>query len=354
MNILLVSGPGISLKEPYNSGIEAFIVSFASQLVDDGHAVDVVADEAEANAKFRLVNPFTSFPPEEYDFSTLLKEKHQFKNLNVDAYDVIHYNMFYPHLLEAGLQFSKALFLTLHSPADEKRISAYQKLSMHSDVTFVAISERIKRQWDQALAMDMPLINNGIDMDLWPTKSSEDGDYLLWSARINKEKNVAVAICVAKQMQLPLKIAGRIVDQNYFDEQVKPHLNDEIQYVGHLTQRELSSLAQKASTYLATATWQEPFGLAALEMLASGVPVVGFNTAVPPNWNHESILTTASLRWQDLAELVKKSNTISPYTCKEFASNMNIQNMTSGYVKLYREVLLQRFVGEEVIFDNSL
>ena len=353
MTILLVSGPGISLQEPYNSGIEAFIVSLASQLVDEGHVVDVVADEAEVGAKFRLVNPFPASALEKPNFFKRFKQKRQFKNLDVDSYDVIHYNMFYPHLLTAGLHFNKTSFLTLHSPADKKRISAYKKLSRRSDVTFVAISERVKRQWDQALGIDMPLIYNGINMDLWPTKRSGDREYLLWSARINQEKNVAAAICVAKQMQLPLKIAGRIVDRHYFDEHVKPHLNNQIQYVGHVTQRELSSLAQKASAYLATATWQEPFGLAALEMLASGVPVVGFDTAVPPSWEHESVSTTASLRWQDLVELVRKSNAISPVACKEFASNMNSQTMTSNYVKLYRDVLLQQGIGEKAIFADN-
>lgn len=347
MNILLVSGPGISLKEPFDSGIEAFIVSFANQLIGEGHTVDVVAEEAEASAKFTLINPFSAISSEISDFSKHAKEQRQFENLDVDAYDVIHYNMFYPHLLEAGLHFNKTSFLTLHSPADGKRISAYQKLSRHSDLTFVAISKRIKEQWDEALGLDIPLINNGIDIDLWPSKSSADGDYLLWSARINEEKNVAAAIWVAKQMQMPLKIAGRIVDQHYFDEQVKPHLNDQIQYVGHVTQRELSSLANRASAYLATATWQEPFGLAALEMLASGVPVVGFKTAVPPDWEHESVLTTASHRWQDLAGLVRKSNAVLPDTCKEFASGMNIQNMTSNYVNLYKAVLLEAVIGEE-------
>ncbi len=353
MNILLVSGPGISLKEPYNSGIEAFIVSFANQLIDEGHVVDVVAKEAEASAKFMLVNPFTAFASEKLGFFKSFKEKRQFKNLDVDSYDVIHYNMFYPHLLKVGLHFNKPSFLTLHSPADKRRISVYRKISRRSNLIFVAISARVKRQWDRALGTDMPLIYNGINMDLWPTNSLRNREYLLWSARITEEKNVAAAICVAKHMQLPLKIAGRIADQHYFDVQVKPHLSNQIQYVGHVTQRELSNLAKKASAYLATATWQEPFGLAALEMLASGVPIVGFNTAVPPNWKHESVSTTASLRWQDLVELVRKSNAISPGTCAAFASNMNIQNMTSNYIKLYREVLLQEGMGEETMFTDD-
>ncbi|MET0242913.1 MAG: glycosyltransferase [Flavitalea sp.] len=336
MNILLVSGPGISLKEPYNSGIESFMVSFANKLVEEGHNVDVVALEADANCKFRVLNPFRVFkrtPP----FFKRLQELRQFKNLDVSHYDVIHYNMFYPHLLKAGLTFNKPLFLTLHSPADKKRILAYKKLSRQGDITFAAISERVRLQWEQALAKQIPLIHNGIDLTLWPTKKHSGSGYLLWSARINKEKNVADAIRLAKHMQLPLRIAGRIVDQDYFDSEVKPFLNDQIQYAGHLTRRELSSLAKQAAVFLATATWQEPFGLAALEMLSSGVPVVGYQTAVPPDWTDQSVMTTRSHRWQDLEKLVVKSNSITPADCKNFASTFGIHQMTLNYLQLYSQ-----------------
>ncbi len=353
MKILLVSGPGISLKEPYNSGIEAFMVSFANQLVNEGHVVDVIAEQAEADAKFTIINPFSSNVWAGFGFLTRLKEMLQFKKLDVDAYDIVHYNMFYPHLLEAGLRFNKTSFLTLHSPTDKQRVTVYTKLARQNSLQFVAISERIKRQWEAALEIKVPLINNGIDMRLWPTKSTQDGEYLLWSARINEEKNVVGAIQLAKYLQMPLKIAGRITDQQYFDENVKPHLNNQIEYVGHVTQRELSNLAIKASAYLATATWQEPFGLAALEMLASGVPIVGFDTAVPPDWAHESVLVTPFSRWQDLIELVKRSSAIRPSTCREFASHLNIQNMASGYVELYRRKLLQDDGFEDLTFTDS-
>ena len=353
MKILLVSGPGISLKEPYNSGIEAFIVSFANKLAGEGHTAHVLACDADAGADFTLVNPFSGSVTDKPGFFNRLRQRRQFKNLDVHSYDLIHYNMFYPHLLKEGSYFNKTSFLTLHSPADRKRTAAYKKISRQWDVTFVAISHRIKHQWDRALGADIPLICNGINMDLWPTRSSREDAYLLWSARIAKEKNVAAAICVAKHMRLPLKIAGRIADQRYFDEEVKPHLNSQIKYVGHVTQRQLSGLAKNTLAYLATATWQEPFGLAALEMLASGVPVVGFTTAVPPDWEHESVLTTPSLRWQNLIELVIKSTDISPHVCKEFASSMSIQNMTSNYVKLYREVLLKKGMSEEAVFADE-
>ncbi len=353
MNILLVSGPGISLKEPYSSGIEAFIVSFATQLSYEGHTVDVLAKEAEANSNFKLVNPFMGYSTDQTDFFKTSREVSQFKNLNTDSYDIIHYNMFYPHLLRVGSQFKTKSILTLHSPADEKRIAVYKKLYVNSHMKFAAISGRVKSEWDCALNAAIPLIHNGIDLGYWSAAKVREPEYLLWSARITEEKNVAAAIRVAQYMQLPLKIAGRIVDAQYFDKAVKPHLNRQIEYVGHVTQRELNSLAKKAYAYLATATWQEPFGLAALEMLASGLPVVGFDTAVPPGWEHQSVLTTSSLHWQDLVELIKASNAISPAICREFASSMNIQKMTSEYLKLYRDVLTPTGVDEKTIGEEE-
>jgi UDP-glucose:tetrahydrobiopterin glucosyltransferase len=351
MNILLVSGPGITLKEPYRSGIEAFMVSLANQLIAEGHQVDIIAQEAGSHVKFGLINPFgaTSLP----GFLKNLKEEAEFQKLDADAYDMIHFNMFYPHLLSAGLQLKKPVFLTLHSPADNKRIKAYQKLARKGEITFVAISRRMKQHWDKALGLNMPMINNGINLNLWSSNRSRTGKYLLWSARINKEKNLVVAISLAKYMKLPLMIAGRIVDQHYFETLIKPHLNDQIQYVGHITQRELSNLAANASAYLATATWQEPFGLAALEMLASGVPVVGFDTAVPTDWKHESVLTTDSTNWQDLIALVEQSYAITSATCQEFASSMSIESMTSGYVTLYQQVLLRNNFVDKASFPSN-
>ena len=127
MKILLVTGPGISLKEPYQSGIEAFIVSFANQLAEIGHNVDVVAGEAGSNSKFNLLDPFGKFSVNRLNYYRYRIEAQEFMNLPIDSYDVVHYNMFYPHLIEAGMHSRTKIILTLHSPVDEKRISFYKK-----------------------------------------------------------------------------------------------------------------------------------------------------------------------------------------------------------------------------------
>lgn len=337
MNILLVTGPNISLKQPFQSGIEAFVVSFADHLIYKGHNVDVVAGDADSSSKFNIVNPFRKSTVNHPTYYRHKLETSQFEDLDTDIYDIIHYNMFYPHLIKVGMFFKKKSFLSLHSPAYSERILVFKKLFEEEDLTFVAISQRIKRQYDAALQADIPLINNGIQLDDWHSTTSRKSRYLLWSARITKEKNVVDAIKLANGMGLDLKIVGRIVDKEYFECEVQPQLKERIQYMGHVSQNELRCLSQGAIAYLATATWQEPFGLAALEMLASGIPVIGYDTAVPQEWEHESVLKTGSMHWQDLVGLVEQSETISSESCRVFASSMSIEQMTLEYLQLFGE-----------------
>lgn len=354
MHILLVSGPDISLKEPYNSGIESFMVMLANQLVKAGNTVDVIARDADPAVSFTVIDPFVKARPIRNPLLRVKAERRAFAAIDTDAYDVIHYNMLYPHLYEAGAAFHKPSILTLHSPIGTKRLRAYKKFDRIADVTFVAISERSKEVWESALHVETPLIHNGIDLTLWPVKPEHHDDYLLWSARITEDKNPLAAIKLAQHLGKPLKIAGKIVDKRYFATRVKPYLNDKIQYVGHLKQQRLSELAQNASAYLATATWQEPFGLAALEMLASGVPVVGFDTAVPPDWNTECASVVPSTKWQDLIAPLESSPAITPQMCRSFATTMSIRHMAENYTHLYDEILRKPAAANDAVQYGNL
>jgi UDP-glucose:tetrahydrobiopterin glucosyltransferase len=80
MKVLLVSGSDILLKEPYNSGIEAFMVSLANQLIDEGHNVHVVDEEAEPNPNFTLINPFQASPLRQPEHDKISEERISLKD----------------------------------------------------------------------------------------------------------------------------------------------------------------------------------------------------------------------------------------------------------------------------------
>ena len=187
---------------------------------------------------------------------------------------------------------------------------------------------------------NLAVILNGIPIQNWTLHPRKTNGYLLWSGRIAKEKNVSAAIKLAMHLKQPLKIVGPIFNKAYFKKHVQPYLNDDIEHISHTTQQQLTELAAGASLYLATARWEEPFGLSTVEMLASGLPVVGFNTAIPPELRHENVaLTVDSNNWKDLRTLVDKAKKATPESCRDFASLFDIKMMSASYAKLYKQVV---------------
>src|SRR5262249_60867937 len=73
------------------------------------------------------------------------------------------------------------------------------------------------------------------------------------------------------------------VDQDFFDEQIKPMLaSGNTEYVGEISDREKSELLSGAVVLLVPIDWPEPFGLVMIEAMACGTPVIAFNRGSAP------------------------------------------------------------------------
>jgi glycosyltransferase involved in cell wall biosynthesis len=73
-----------------------------------------------------------------------------------------------------------------------------------------------------------------------------------------------------------LRLAGPLYDDAYFAREVAPLLGEEIEYVGALDRVALWRLLGSARATLLPVRWNEPFGLVALESLATGTPVIAY------------------------------------------------------------------------------
>ena len=347
MKILLVAGPFISLREPYSGGTEAFIVEHANALVRLGHTVDVIAKDADEKNLFQVIEFHESLPSMKDDSyrpsQESLGQQHyqtlQYGMLDVSRYDVTHYNSFIPEIYAVGALHKTPGILTLHLPPTEKFVLMYQFFIKHANVLPIGISDRMSEQWKSFLGKNMDVILNGIVLDKWKLHARNSAGYLLWSGRIAKEKNVEAAIRLANYLEQPLKIVGPIFDKDYFRAHVQPQLNENIEYISHATQQQLSKLASGASAFLATATWEEPFGLSTVEMLASGLPVVGFNTAIPPELRNEKVsIAVDSHDWRDLIKPLEIAKQSEPEACRNFAASFDTKKTSEAYVKVYERI----------------
>ncbi len=184
-------------------------------------------------------------------------------------FDLIHSHYDFMALTYSRLVKTPVL-TTIHGFSSPKIMPVYQK---YRDGYFVSISDSDRAPGINYLAT----VYNGIDVSLYPFQESAGQD-LVFLGRIHPDKGVHLAIAVARLSGLPLIIAGIIQDQEYFQKQVEPYLDDrEIRYVGPVDVAGKNELFSRAKALLHLNTIPERFGLVLAEANAAGVPVVAMD-----------------------------------------------------------------------------
>jgi glycosyltransferase involved in cell wall biosynthesis len=127
-------------------------------------------------------------------------------------------------------------------------------------------------------------VYHGLPRDLALTLKPRGG-YLAFLGRISPEKRVDRAISIARAVGMPLRIAAKVdrVDEVYFRAEIEPLLSQPgIEFIGEIDDRSKQRFLGEACALLFPIDWPEPFGLAMIEAMACGTPVLAFrNGAVP-------------------------------------------------------------------------
>jgi glycosyltransferase involved in cell wall biosynthesis len=184
-------------------------------------------------------------------------------------FDLIHSHYDFMALTYSRMVRTPVL-TTIHGISSPKILPVYQK---YRDGYFVSISDS-----DRVAGLNyLATVYNGIDLSLYPLLASP-GDKLIFLGRIHPDKGVHLAIEVSRLSGLPLLIAGIIQDENYFREQVKPHLDNQlVSYVGPVDVTGKNELFAQARALLHLNTIPERFGLVLAEANAAGVPVIAMD-----------------------------------------------------------------------------
>ena len=252
-------------------------------------------------------------------------------------FDIIHSHIDYWTFPFARLTGVPSV-ATMHGRLDVKKL--HPVYARYRSMPLVSISD--------AQREPLPLMNwvetiyHGLPRDLLHF-SAGPGKYLAFLGRISPEKRPDLAIEVARRVGIPLKLAAKVdvVDREYFETVIKPLLSPpDVEYIGEIGESEKNEFLGNALAFMFTIDWPEPFGLAMIEALACGTPVIARPCGSIPEVIRHGITGFIASSIAEMVAAVGKIDTLSREKCRqEFENRFTAEIMGDRYEHVYRQLI---------------
>src|SRR5215467_11896922 len=253
-----------------------------------------------------------------------------------DEFDLLHFHLdYYPFSL-----FSRQptpFMTTLHGRLD---LPEHQPVfDEFSSIPVVSISNAQRRPLPQVHWVRT--VHHGLPAGLLAPKPIKPS-YFAFLGRIAPEKRVDRAIRIAEHCGVPLKIAAKVdkVDQDYFNDQIKPMLaNGNCEYIGEISDREKSEFLSGAIVLLVPIDWPEPFGLVMIEAMACGTPVIAFNRGSAPEIVEDGLTGFIVEDVNGAIGAVDRLGHLSREKVRRrFEERFTVRRMAQDYLSVYRSL----------------
>lgn len=254
------------------------------------------------------------------------------------AFDVIH-----SHLETMALPFARwcptPVVSTMHGRLDGSGHPAL--LDEFCDVPLVAISES-QRRWSPQ-ANWMATIHHGLDLASVPF-STTPGDYLAFIGRIAPEKGIADAIALARSTGLVLRVGAKVYDVSeraLFEAVVAPAIEEGVvDFLGEVGPRQRDELFAGALATVMLGAWPEPFGLVAIESMATGTPVIARRAGALPETVDHGRTGFLVDDLQEAALAVERARALDRRRVRHTAlARFSVERMIDDYERVYRTLI---------------
>jgi len=335
MRIAVLSPVWFAVPPSGYGGIEWVVSLLADGLADAGHDVTLFAS-GDSRTKAQLDYVFEEAPSELIGKS-LPELMHALACFDrAGDFDVINDHSG-PSMIPLGGLVETPVLHTVHGPLDGDPGRVYEGLAqLAPKVGLISISLNQRRPKPELnWAGNCP---NALDLQLYPCHPHR-GDYLLFLGRMSPDKGAHRAIWVAKETELPLKLAGKKQDpkeHRYFQELVEPHLVDGIEYLGEVTHGEKVELLQNARATLFPIEWEEPFGLVMIESMACGTPVIATRHGAVPEVIEDGVSGIIVDAYRDMPAALDRSDQLDPLECRRYVEERYApERMVENYLRVY-------------------
>jgi glycosyltransferase involved in cell wall biosynthesis len=339
LRIAIVAPPMLPIPPLRYAGTERVVAVLADGMAARGHDVTLFA-AGDSTTDLRLVPTVPEalwpsgfrgdvMPFIELTAATVWREASQF--------DVIH-----SHLEIGGFSLARhapvPVVSTLHGRIDMP--GPKEMIDEYGEIPLVSVSDN-QRRWHPH-ANWVATVHNGLPLVAMPFRH-EPGTYLALVGRITAEKGVAEAIELARATGLELRIAAKVMDANesaYFESIVKPALGPGIVFLGEVGPAERDPLLSGALATVMLGAWPEPFGLVAIESLATGTPIIGRRAGALPEIVEHGVDGFLVDDVKEALLAVRLCADLDRARIRERAlARFNADRMVDAYEQVYRELV---------------
>lgn len=190
------------------------------------------------------------------------------------------------------------------------------------------------------------VVHNGLTLDGAPFDRRR-GDGLCFVGRVAPEKGIIEAIDIAKASGRTLRIAAKSgptpAERDYLENVFRPALRSagtSVEYLGEIEQAERDELFAGSYAALMPGSWPEPFGLVAIEALATGTPVIARRVGALPEIIRDGVDGFFGDDVEQLAYQVGRIDTLDRAAIRESVLvRFSAARMTDGYEAIYQRLL---------------
>ena len=254
-----------------------------------------------------------------------------------DEFDLIHFHLDCVHFPLLARHPAPAL-TTTHGRLDlEELEDCYRHFRA---LRFVSISDDQRRPmpWLDWAAT----IHHGLPLELH-TPTTRTGDHVAFLGRLSPEKGADAAIEIARRAGVPIRIAGKIDDQDaaYCEARIRPLFAlPGVEYVGEIGGVAKDEFLGSARALLFPIDWPEPFGLVMIEAMACGTPVVAFRRGSVPEVIDDGVTGFAVETIDDAVAALQACAALDRTRIRAtFERRFSATRMTDDHLAIYQELI---------------
>lgn len=342
MKIAQITSVYIPVPPPSHGGTEWMVYQLTEGLALRGHQVELFAagDSSVSVPLHAIVDRATLTDP---GMTTYLDKEYETRNTwslyqQASRFDLVHAH--WPTLAPYFTTFvDRPTCISYHYI--EKALHEFYRANfprLHP----ICIS---KAQAAMLGEPDLPVVYNGLELTAIPFCDTPE-DYFIIVGRIVPNKGIADAIRVARKAGVRLVIVGAVSSylpwsETYFHELVQPYIDhDAVRWFEEVPNREVLRMVSRARGFIFPLQWEEPFGLAVAEALATGTPVITYRKGAMPEVVEPGVSGFIVDTEAEMVDAIGHIDEIDRRACRRrVEEHFPIERMLDGYERIYRAIL---------------